>query len=1101
MANITQTIPALTAGISQQPDEQKIPGQVKDMVNALPDVTQGLIKRPAGKFVASLSDGTNPDGTTRTKLADSTGKWFHYYRDETEQYIGQIQRDGVVRMWDCQTGAEKNVVNGIGNFTYLAHTDDEDIQTLTLNDFTYLNNRKVTAVMDTAVSGTYSQSGTTVAVTIPTGHGKSVDDIVSIDITSGTGVDGDYKIDSIPNPTTFTYTALTSLTTNGNVTVAGLTEPLEDFGKEIFIELKSISYSKQYAVNIFDTTNTQEVSTATRIEVELIKSSNNYCNSDSRMVAHANRTTVGTRCNLQAGDGRDAFAPNVGTRIFNIEDGITLVDTNAVGGIGPGASGTVDKNYSYQIDVRHDNGTSGGSNLNVSNFTGAAARTPKNLYFRIATTGQSVPYTTGSGTSQETTYQARYTTTYDLLHGGEEWEEGDFFYLWMKDGYYKVTIKAVSKSQVQSNLALVRPNPTPFDTETTITAESILGDIRKGITGSATASTGNGFTVKQIGNGLHIKRDAVFNASTPVGELLNVVAAKVQDVGDLPTQCSHGMVVEVVNSEADEDNHFVKFFGNNDRDGEGTWEECAKPGRTIRLKRSTMPVVLIRTADGNFRLSELDGSAYTVTTDNGPVTANVPQWDDAICGDDVTNPEPSFIGKTINKMVFFRNRFCILSDEYIVMSRHGDFTNFFAKSAIVQIASDPIDISASSEYPAILYDGIQVNTGLVLFSKNQQFMLTTDSDTFSPLTAKINALSSYNFNFATNPISLGTTLGFLDNAGKYSRFFEMVNVQREGEPQLIEQSAVVARLFENDLKLISNSRENSVIFFSEDRTANNNAGTDTLYGYRYFDQVTERKLAAWFKWTLSGTIQYHCMQDDFLYVVVRNNGKDQLLKYAIKIDSNTATVSEHRVHLDHLMSVTTAGNTYNINGQQKTTFDRPVGLENTTAQLAAFDIDSGTNLGRYGLITQGVDGNGNPILKIDGDWSSQTFMIGYLYTMEVAIPTIYYVRREGEAFRSDTRANTIIHRVKFGFGPMGVYQSVLKRIGRVDYTETFEIAAADAYIANTAGIVDDDNLRTVPIYDRNVNAQLSVKSTHPTPATIHNMTWEGVYTTNNYQRV
>ena len=29
------------------------------MVNAIPDVTQGLLKRPAGKFVASLSDGTN----------------------------------------------------------------------------------------------------------------------------------------------------------------------------------------------------------------------------------------------------------------------------------------------------------------------------------------------------------------------------------------------------------------------------------------------------------------------------------------------------------------------------------------------------------------------------------------------------------------------------------------------------------------------------------------------------------------------------------------------------------------------------------------------------------------------------------------------------------------------------------------------------------------------------------------------------------------------------------------------------------------------------------------------------------------------------------
>ena len=1090
MANITQTIPALTAGISQQPDEQKIPGQVKDMVNALPDVSQGLLKRPAGKFVASLSDGTNPDGTTRTKLSSSDGKWFHYYRDENEQYIGQIHKNGTVRVWDCLTGAEKNVVDGIGNNTYLTHTNDEDIQTLTLNDFTYLNNRSVTTSMDTAVSGTYSQSGTTVTVTIPTGHGKSEDDIVNIDITSGTGVDGDYKIVSVPNTTTFTYTALTSLTTNGNVTVAALTEPLGDFGKEIFVELKSISYAKQYALNVFNTTATQAVSTATRIDVELIKSSNNYCNSvDGGMLGNGTdrsaRTNDGNiRCDDTAGDSRDAFAPNVGTRIFDVEDGGSLTDV------------AVHDTHTYNVNVFNDpDGDPSTTNVDVSTLTGDAARTPKNLYFRIATTGQSVPYTSGSGSSQTTVYQARYTTTFDLLHGGEGWAENDFFYIWMKDAYYKVTVKAVSTSQVQSNLALVRPNPTPFDTETTITAESILGDIRKGLTGSATASTGNGFTVKQIGTGLHIKRNTVFNASTPVGELLNVVAGKVQDVGDLPSQCSHGMVLEVVNSNADEDNHFVKFFGNNDRDGEGTWHECAKPGRTIRLKRSKMPVVLIRTADGNFRLSELDGSSFTVQTADGPVTKNAPQWDDAICGDDVTNPEPSFIGKTINKMLFFRNRFCILSDEYIVMSRPGDFTNFFAKSAIVQIASDPIDISASSEYPAILYDGIQVNTGLVLFSKNQQFMLTTDSDTFSPLTAKINSLSTYNFNFATNPISLGTTLGFLDNAGKYSRFFEMVNVQREGEPQLIEQSAVVARLFENDLKLISNSRENSVIFFSEDRTANNNAGTNTLYGYRYFDQVTERKLAAWFKWTLTGTIQYHCMQDDFLYVVVRNNSKDQLLKFAIKVDSNTAAVAEHRVHLDHVMPVTTGSNTYN-SSTNKTTFPKPTGLESTN-QLAAFDIDSGAQLGRYSLVTINDGSN----LEIVGNWSSQTFMVGYLYTMEVAIPTIYYVRKEGEAFRADTRAHTILHRVKFGFGPIGVYQTTLKRTGRVDYTETFEIAAADAYIANTAGIVDDDNLRTVPIYDRNINAQLTIKSTHPTPATIHNMTWEGVYTANNYQRV
>ena len=983
MANITQTIPALTAGISQQPDESKIPGQVKDMVNALPDVTQGLLKRPAGKFVASLSDGSN------NSTAD--GKWFHYYRDENEQYIGQIAKNGVVKMWDCLTGAEKTVVNAIGNNTYLTHTDDEDVQTLTLNDFTYLNNRSVVTEMDTT------------------------------------------------------------------------TEPLGNFGKEIFVELKKISYAKQYALNVFDNTTTTTVTTATRIKVTLVNSSNNYCDSNNKMRTHADRGNSGNaRCGEPAGDGRDSFAPNVGTRIFSVSTGTTLVDEGAPGGTL--ASGNQsDTNYSYTVNI-----------FNAANQGSQTGR--KNLYFRIATTGQSVPFGSGSNV----TYQARYTTTHDLLHGGEGWQTGDYFYVFLMDAYYKVTIETTSESIVQANLGLVRPNPTPFDTETTITAESILGDIRTELIADGNFTNAD---ITTIGTGLHIKRTSAFNASTPVGELLNVVASKVNDVGDLPSQCKHGMVVEVVNSVADEDNHYVKFFGNNDKDGEGTWEECAKPGRLIRLKRSKMPVILIRTADGNFRLTELDGSNYTISGTSYPV----PQWDDALVGDDVTNPEPSFIGKGISKMLFFRNRFAILADENIVLSRPGDFTNFFAKSAIQLIASDPIDISASSEYPAVLFDGIQVNTGLLLFSKNQQFMLTTDSDTFSPTTAKINALATYNFNFATNPISLGTTVGFLDNAGKFSRFFEMAQVQREGEPEVIEQSAVVSRLFEKDLKLISNSRENSVIFFSEE-------GTSTLYGYRYFDNIRERKLAAWFRWTLTGTIQYHCMQDDNLYVVVRNNNKDQLLKYAIKMDSNTFALAENRVHLDHLMSVTTGSNTYNAT-TNKTTFPKPTGIESTN-QLAAYDVDSGDQLGRYGLIT--INGSN---LEIDGNWSSQTFLIGHQFTMQVDLPTIYYVTREGEQFRADTRSSLVLHRAKLGFGPVGLYETTLNRTGRVAYTELFELTGADQYAANTSSVVDDNIIREVPIFDANTNVALTIKSTHPAPATIHNLTWEGAYNTKFYQRV
>ena len=1005
MANITQTIPSLTAGISQQPDEQKRPGQVRDMVNAIPDVTQGLLKRPAGKFVSTLTNST------------SDGRWFHYYRDENEQYIGQVAKNGTVRMWACvevkapngstihQAGAEVTVVDGIGNSTYLTHTGDEDIQTLTLNDFTYLTNRTVNTEMD-----------------------------------------------------------------------ASVTAPMGNFTKEVFIELKKISYAKQYSLNVFDQDGTSDshfttATTATRISVERVRDSNNYCDSNGFMVEHSPRGTAGHRCDDSAGDGRDAYAPNVATRIFSVDSNISLTDGSATGGTKSGGTLT-DTDYQYNVRT-YASGGSGSGNDYVSGR--------QNLYFRIATTGQSVPYTTGSGETQTTTYQARYTTTYDLLHGGEGWLLGDFFYVWMKDAFYKITVEAISTSKVQANLAMVRPDPTPFDNETTITAESILGDIRQElIDGGISASD-----ITMIGIGIHIKRSTVFNASTGVGELLNVVASEVNDVGDLPSQCKHGMVVEVINSVADEDNHYVKFKGNNDRDGEGTWQECPQPGRTTRFNYAKMPVALIRTADANFRLTQLDDSSYTVLG----VTHKAPFWDDALVGDSVTNAEPSFIGRPINKMLFFRNRLIMLANEFIIASRPGDYLNFWSKSAISFVASDPIDISGSSEYPAIFYDGIQVNTGLVLFTKNQQFMLTTDSDTFSPLTAKINALSTYNFNFTTNPISLGVTIGFLDNAGKNSRFYEMANIRREGEPQLIEQSAVVSKLFENDLKTISNSRENSIILFSDDTTS-------TMYGYRYFDNVKDRKLASWFKWTLPGTIKYHCMQDDSLYVVLQNGTARQLLKYSIKMDAETIRLAENRVHMDYLMS--TSGWAYNAT-TKKSTKAKPTGL-NGVGQIAAYDVDDTANpptaIGNYALVT--VNGSN---LEIDGDWSGQTFLIGYLYTMSVTLPTIYYQQQSGENWRSDTRANTIIHRVKLAFGPVGVYETTLVRKGRNDYTELFEVTPANQYLANSEGVFDDDILRTIPIYDRNINASLTIKSTHPSPATIHNLTWEGILNNKFYTRV
>ena len=124
MASVTQLVSTLTGGVSQQADELKVPGQVNVADNVLPDITHGLMKRPGGKLIGSLSDGSNNSVTN--------GKWFHYYRDETEQYIGQVSRTGDINIWRCSDGQEMtfNYDSSVSSqiTSYLTHSNKEEIQ-------------------------------------------------------------------------------------------------------------------------------------------------------------------------------------------------------------------------------------------------------------------------------------------------------------------------------------------------------------------------------------------------------------------------------------------------------------------------------------------------------------------------------------------------------------------------------------------------------------------------------------------------------------------------------------------------------------------------------------------------------------------------------------------------------------------------------------------------------------------------------------------------------------------------------------------------------------------------------------------------------------
>ena len=699
-----------------------------------------------------------------------------------------------------------------------------------------------------------------------------------------------------------------------------------------------------------------------------------------------------------------------------------------------------------------------------------------NLIFRINTLGQqgvSPNYSASQNGPGGSNYRCSYNREVVLLHGGEGWVTGDTTTVTLDSAStsYNYTIRVEDHESTQVNATissngdgLVRPEPTPFDADTAVTADTIIGGI--------IAELPSGVTGKHIGTGIYLSSSNPFSVEVVEEDLMRCFQGSVNDVQNLPNQCKHGYIVKISNSRmSDEDDYYLRFEGANNRDGVGSWTECAKA--SIAKTLTNMPLVIQRTATTTFTVKQFT-------------------YQDRRVGDDTTNPMPSFVGARINKVLFFRNRLALLSGENVITSRPGTLgtPDFFNETALTVSASDPVDISAASMFPSELFDGIETNTGLVVFSTNQQFLLAADDTVFNPDTAKLRSISTFNYNETISPISLGTTLAYVDNSGKFSRFNEMANVQREGEPNVVEVSKVVPTLLPKDIDLLTNSRENSIILLGK-------TGSDDVFGYKYFQVSDQRQQAAWFKWKLNNPLIYHFIINDE-YFFLDSDYYLQSVKL-VQTETDPSIVQDNVDFLLHVDNHTTvSGGSFNAT-TNITTFSGVSWLNTvTTPNYDLVVIDTNTNstrVGRYAKPT--VSGTS---FTLPGNWSGVTLTIGYIYPYEVKFPTFYATRKEGNSSRADVTSSLVLHRIKFHFGQIGLYETTLERVGKNNYTEVYESTELDEYDASDAPYLEEF-IKTVPVYEKNTNVDVTLRSSHPAPATLRAVSWEGDYSPKYYKRV
>ena len=742
--------------------------------------------------------------------------------------------------------------------------------------------------------------------------------------------------------------------------------------------------------------------------------------------------------------------------------------------------------------------------------------TPKEepIYVRITQTGQSHISPSASNINSGSDYECTYNYNTELLYGGRGWNVGDETHYVQGPSnvasadqtHYRLVIEEVAQddaynySGTEYDLFAKSP-PVSFTANNPVNPRTIYQNLQCKL-------EARGYTCDLNSNGLVVWHAEPFDLTPVDPTLIKVTGTNITDITELPREGPSDFpnyYVRVSNStEKDVDDYYLRW-DNTERPGK--WVETVGDDIRFRIDPFTMPHVLYRQSDGTFVFDQyrqkkkapftdiLIGSSSVSATEWYKDYPRGPSgWEHRKVGDDYTNPFPKFIGKNITNTFFHRNRLGFLHDGCISLSKAGTVGNFFNSSALTTTANDPIEIEAGSTEPTTFLSSIETNTGLVVFGESEQYLLHTDSDSLTNETAKLSNVSTYNFSPTTEPIPLGTTISFVDSTGTNGRFFEMAGIKREGEPLVIEQTKIVQDLIPNNIDLTANSREVSTVFLSK-------TGQQYIWGYRYFNQGQKRIQSAWFKWKFAFSIRYITVIEGLLYVV-STEGK----LYSISLDTNGYSITGGannpwgqpgtlNVHLDgaETHSVVTHG------------------TDTTTVSPALHEFSTGASNSEnmtgepYAIGADGVIVTGTGNTTSSSTWTFPGVLVapvttGYAFDLNVKFPKIFFKRQQGEAFTSDVTASLTIQRVKLHFGPVGHTSVEVSRQGKADFTIENNVTFADWIESDGTPVITERVVET-PIYEKNDNFEIELKSTYPGPASLHSMIWEGEYSTKHHKRV
>jgi len=397
------------------------------------------------------------------------------------------------------------------------------------------------------------------------------------------------------------------------------------------------------------------------------------------------------------------------------------------------------------------------------------------------------------------------------------------------------------------------------------------------------ASAVTGLTLTRYGSVIHVQSTDSTDFQVEVGdshgnEHLLVFKDETPDFKKLPVEGPNDFVIGVSgDNQKAQDDYYVKFSN-------GVWKETVEPNVIIDLDNATLPHKLSKLPSGDFQFDEINYAERKV-------------------GNDDTNPFPSFVDYTIADIFFHRNRLGLLADENVIFARAGEFTefDFFRKSVLTIVDSDPIDVAVSSNKVSILKHAVPFNEALLLFSELTQFKVTADP-ILTPETINVANTTEFEASLIAKPAQAGKYVYFATKRGAWSGMWEYFVDTDTDVNDATETTAHVPEYLRGVITNIQASSNEDMLIAqaADDPTA--------IYVYRYYWSGREKLQSSWSRWVFDGDVVGVSFNLSDIYVLIKRSNNLFLEKINLSVDDATVyTTGNFSIHLDRRVMLETGG--------------------------------------------------------------------------------------------------------------------------------------------------------------------------------------------------